>query len=58
MCVCVFEGGGGGGEWGVGGYFLSCVIAMQLLFVSVSVKCELLSVFYHSYGVAFCICHV
>ena len=42
----------------MGGYFLSCVIAMQLLFVSVSVKCELLSVLYHSYGVAFCICHV
>ena len=24
--------------------------------MSVSVKCELLSVLYHSYGVAFCIC--
>ena len=35
-------------------YFLSCIMAVESLFVSV--MCELLFVLYHGCGVAFCVC--
>ena len=35
-------------------YFLSCIMAVESLFVSV--MCELLFVLHHGCGVAFCVC--